>query len=172
MFETKNCWKHPSWRREYNDVECFHGVLRQTHHCERYKGSTKVWIYSCRPWPLLHVIFFFRMMATLPKHVDVRRLTACILHAWIEELQDEFTILPWLAYSPDIKKSRIKWDHFDYNVCFMDPQPRNLAQLANSLESAWLNGSMNTFKNLIYSIHVRFAVVHSRKGFWQVVKLM
>ncbi|GIY40910.1 c4b-binding protein [Caerostris darwini] len=46
----------------------------------------------------------------------------------------------------------------------MDPQPRNLAQLAPALESAWLNIPVNTFRNLIDSLPARLAAVRSAKG--------
>ncbi|KAH7960332.1 hypothetical protein HPB49_018729 [Dermacentor silvarum] len=48
----------------------------------------------------------------------------------------------------------------------MDPQPRNLAQLATALESAWLNIPVNTFRNLIDSVPARrdLAAVRSAKG--------
>ncbi|GIY30474.1 hypothetical protein CDAR_120121 [Caerostris darwini] len=46
----------------------------------------------------------------------------------------------------------------------MDPQPRNLAQLAMALESAWLNISVNTFRNLIDSLSARLASVRSAEG--------
>ncbi|GBL71856.1 hypothetical protein AVEN_231511-1 [Araneus ventricosus] len=45
----------------------------------------------------------------------------------------------------------------------MDPQPRNLAQLATALESAWLNIPVNTFRNLIDSLPARLAAVRSAK---------
>ncbi|GBL90185.1 hypothetical protein AVEN_130310-1 [Araneus ventricosus] len=50
----------------------------------------------------------------------------------------------------------------------MDPQPRNLAQLATALESAWLNIPVNTFRNLIDSLPARLAAVRSAKGADQV----
>ncbi|GBN83879.1 hypothetical protein AVEN_267936-1 [Araneus ventricosus] len=46
----------------------------------------------------------------------------------------------------------------------MDPQPRNLAQLATALESAWLNIPVNTFRNPIDSLPACLAVVRSAKG--------
>ncbi|GFS71112.1 transposable element Tcb1 transposase [Trichonephila clavipes] len=45
----------------------------------------------------------------------------------------------------------------------MDPQPRNLAQLATALESAWLNFPENTFRDLSDSLPARLAAVHSAK---------
>ncbi|GFX88403.1 hypothetical protein TNCV_2278711 [Trichonephila clavipes] len=36
----------------------------------------------------------------------------------------------------------------------MDPQPRNLAQLATALESAWLNIPENTFRDVTLFLHV------------------
>ncbi|GBM44993.1 hypothetical protein AVEN_225741-1 [Araneus ventricosus] len=45
----------------------------------------------------------------------------------------------------------------------MDPQPRNLAQLATALESAWLNISVNTFRNITDSLPARLAAVRSAK---------
>ncbi|GBO29687.1 hypothetical protein AVEN_17164-1 [Araneus ventricosus] len=46
----------------------------------------------------------------------------------------------------------------------MDPQPRNLAQLATALESAWLNIPVNTFRNLIDSLPVCLVAVRSAKA--------
>ncbi|GFV31992.1 transposable element Tcb1 transposase [Trichonephila clavipes] len=46
----------------------------------------------------------------------------------------------------------------------MDPQPRNLAQLATALESAWLNIPENTFRDLSDSLPAGLAAVHSGKG--------
>ncbi|GFV26173.1 transposable element Tcb1 transposase [Trichonephila clavipes] len=46
----------------------------------------------------------------------------------------------------------------------MDPQPRNLAQLATALESAWLNIPENTFRDLSDSLPARLAAVRSAKG--------
>ncbi|GFV46855.1 transposable element Tcb1 transposase [Trichonephila clavipes] len=45
----------------------------------------------------------------------------------------------------------------------MDPQPRNLAQLATALESAWLNIPENTFRDLSDSLPARLAAVRSVK---------
>ncbi|GFU81348.1 transposable element Tcb1 transposase, partial [Trichonephila clavipes] len=45
----------------------------------------------------------------------------------------------------------------------MNPQPRNLAQLATALESAWLNIPENTFRDLSDSLPTRLAAVHSAK---------
>ncbi|GFW26870.1 hypothetical protein TNCV_1377131 [Trichonephila clavipes] len=45
----------------------------------------------------------------------------------------------------------------------MDPQPRNLAQLATALESAWLNIPENSFRDLSDSLPARLAAVHSAK---------
>ncbi|GBN34945.1 hypothetical protein AVEN_25990-1 [Araneus ventricosus] len=84
--------------------------------------------------------------------------------AWFEEHQDEFTVLPWPANSPDLNPIENLWDHLDRVVRAMDPQPRNLAQLATALESAWLNIPVNTFRNLIDSLPARLAAVRSAKG--------
>ncbi|GFV03193.1 transposable element Tcb1 transposase [Trichonephila clavipes] len=46
----------------------------------------------------------------------------------------------------------------------MDPQPRNLAQLATALESAWLNIPENTFRDLSDSLPARLAAVRSAKA--------
>ncbi|GBM02423.1 hypothetical protein AVEN_76475-1 [Araneus ventricosus] len=78
--------------------------------------------------------------------------TACSVCAWFEEHQDEFTVLPWPANTPDLNPIENLWDHLDRVVRAMDPQPRNLAQLATALESAWLNIPLNTFRNLIDSL--------------------
>ncbi|GFX27364.1 transposable element Tcb1 transposase [Trichonephila clavipes] len=61
------------------------------------------------------------------------------VHAWFEECQDEFTVLPWSANSPDLNLIENLSDHLNQVVRVMDPHPRNLAQLATTLESAWLN---------------------------------
>ncbi|GFV33218.1 transposable element Tcb1 transposase [Trichonephila clavipes] len=55
-----------------------------------------------------------------------------------KEHQDEFTVPPWPANSPELNPIENLWDHLDRVVRAMDPQPRNLAQLATALESAWL----------------------------------
>ncbi|GBN66291.1 hypothetical protein AVEN_102345-1 [Araneus ventricosus] len=60
--------------------------------------------------------------------------TARSICAWFEEHQDEFTVLPWPANSPDLNPIENLWDHLDRVVRGMDPQPRNLAQLATTLE--------------------------------------
>lgn len=49
------------------------------------------------------------------------------------------------------------------SVSAMDPQPRNLAQLATALQSSWLNIPVNT-KNLIGSLPARLAAACSAKG--------
>ncbi|GFX98130.1 hypothetical protein TNCV_4907771 [Trichonephila clavipes] len=54
----------------------------------------------------------------------------------------------------------------------MDPQPRNLAQLATALESAWLNIPENTFRNLSDSLPARLAAVRSAKEDNQTAQLM
>ncbi|GBO20588.1 hypothetical protein AVEN_75193-1 [Araneus ventricosus] len=68
------------------------------------------------------------------------------------------------ANSPDLNPIENLWDHLDRVVRAMDPQPRNLAQLATALESAWLNIPVNTFRNLIDSLPARLAAVRSAKG--------
>ncbi|GBM93554.1 hypothetical protein AVEN_153783-1 [Araneus ventricosus] len=84
--------------------------------------------------------------------------------AWFEEHQDEFIVLPWPANSPDLNPIENLWDYLDRVVRAMDPQPRNLAQLATALESAWLNIPVNTFRNLIDSLPALLAAVRSAKG--------
>ncbi|GBM28639.1 hypothetical protein AVEN_621-1 [Araneus ventricosus] len=74
--------------------------------------------------------------------------------AWFEEHQDEFTALPWPEDSPDLNPIENLWDHLDRVVRAMDPQPRNLAQLATALEAVWLNIPVNAFRNLMDLIHV------------------
>ncbi|GBN00451.1 hypothetical protein AVEN_85519-1 [Araneus ventricosus] len=95
---------------------------------------------------------------------NARCHTARSVCAWFEEHQDEFTVLPWPANSPDLNPIEILWDHLDRVVRAMDPQPRNLAQLATALESAWLNIPVNTFRNLIDSLPARLAAVRSAEG--------
>ncbi|GBM50487.1 hypothetical protein AVEN_254767-1 [Araneus ventricosus] len=95
---------------------------------------------------------------------NARCHTARTVCAWFEEHQNEFTVLPWTANSPDLNPIENLWDHLDRVVRAMDPQPRNLAQLAAALESAWLNIPVNTFRNLIDSLPARLAAVCSAKG--------
>ncbi|GFV44057.1 transposable element Tcb1 transposase [Trichonephila clavipes] len=95
---------------------------------------------------------------------NARCHTAASVRAWFEEHQDEFTILPLPANSPDLNPIEHLWYHLDRVVRAMDPQPRNLAQLATALESAWLNIPENTFRDLSDSLPARLAAVHSAKG--------
>ncbi|GBN52542.1 hypothetical protein AVEN_185532-1 [Araneus ventricosus] len=95
---------------------------------------------------------------------NARCHTARSVCAWFDEHQDEFTVLLWPANSPDLNPIENLWDHLDRVVRDMDPQPRNLAQLATALESAWLNIPVNTFRNLIGSLPARLAAVLSAKG--------
>ncbi|GFU56770.1 transposable element Tcb1 transposase [Trichonephila clavipes] len=90
--------------------------------------------------------------------------TAASVHAWFEEHQDEFTVLPWPANSPDLNPIEHLWDHLDRVVRAMDPQPRYLTQLATALESAWLNIPENPFRDLSDSLPARLAAVRSAKG--------
>ncbi|KFM72166.1 Transposable element Tcb1 transposase, partial [Stegodyphus mimosarum] len=94
---------------------------------------------------------------------NARCHTAASVRAWFEEHQDEFTVLPWPANSPDLNPIEHLWDHLDRVVRAMDPQPRNLAQLATALESAWLNIPENTFRDLCDSLPARLAAVRSAK---------
>ncbi|KFM62688.1 Transposable element Tcb1 transposase, partial [Stegodyphus mimosarum] len=95
---------------------------------------------------------------------NARCHTAASVRAWFEEHQDEFTVLPWPANSPDLNPIEHLWDHLDRVVRAMDPQPRNLAQLATALESAWLNIPENTFRDLCDSLPARLAAVRSAKA--------
>ncbi|GFU04088.1 transposable element Tcb1 transposase [Trichonephila clavipes] len=95
---------------------------------------------------------------------NARCHTAASVRAWFEEHQDEFTVLPCPANSPELNPIENLWDHLDRVVRAMDPQPRNLAQLATALESAWLNIPENTFRDLSDSLPARLAVVRSAKG--------
>ncbi|GFU93741.1 transposable element Tcb1 transposase, partial [Trichonephila clavipes] len=95
---------------------------------------------------------------------NARCHTAASVRAWFEEHQDEFTVLPLPANSPDLNPIEHLWYHLDRVVRAMDPQPRNLAQLATALESAWLNIPENTFRDLSDSLPARLAAVHSAKG--------
>ncbi|KFM66113.1 Transposable element Tcb1 transposase, partial [Stegodyphus mimosarum] len=94
---------------------------------------------------------------------NARCHTAASVRAWFEEHQDEFTVLPWPANSPDLNPIENLCDHLDRVVRAMDPQPRNLAQLATALESAWLNIPENTFRDLCDSLPARLAAVRSAK---------
>ncbi|GBN96435.1 hypothetical protein AVEN_223045-1 [Araneus ventricosus] len=104
------------------------------------------------------------MLTAVHRRHNARCHTARSVCAWFEEHQDEFTVFPWPANSPDLKPMENLWDHLDRVVRAMDPQPRNLAQLATSLESAWLNIPVNTFRNLIDSLPARLAAVRFAKG--------
>ncbi|GBM39529.1 hypothetical protein AVEN_270712-1 [Araneus ventricosus] len=95
---------------------------------------------------------------------NARCHTARSVCTWFEEHQDEFTVLPCPANSPDLNPIENLWDHLDRVVRAMDTQPHNLAQLATALESAWLNIPVNTFRNLIDSLPARLAEVRSAKG--------
>ncbi|GBM91921.1 hypothetical protein AVEN_132271-1 [Araneus ventricosus] len=95
---------------------------------------------------------------------NARCHTARSVCAWFEEHQDEFTVLPWPANSPDLNAIENLWDHLDRVVRAMDPPPSNLAQLATALESACLNIPVNAFRNLIDSLPTRLAAVRSAKG--------
>ncbi|GFW29417.1 transposable element Tcb1 transposase [Trichonephila clavipes] len=116
-------------------------------------------------------LFFLRMMAS-----SSRTMRAASVRTWFEEHQDEFTVLPLPTNSPDLNPIEHLWYHLDRVVRAIDPQPRNLAQLATALESAWLNIPENTFRDLSDSIPARLAAVHSAKGgysgFCQMVTLM
>ncbi|GFX81619.1 transposable element Tcb1 transposase [Trichonephila clavipes] len=95
---------------------------------------------------------------------NARCHTAASVRAWFEEHQDEFTVLPWPANSPELNPIENLWDHLDRVVRAMDPQPRNLAQLATALESTWLNIPENTFRDLSDSLPTRLAAVRTAKG--------
>ncbi|GFX78902.1 transposable element Tcb1 transposase [Trichonephila clavipes] len=95
---------------------------------------------------------------------NARCHTAASVRAWFEEHQDELTVLPLPENSPDLNPIEHLWYHLDRVVRAMDPQPRNLAQLATALESAWLNIPDNTFRDLSDSLPARLAAVHSAKG--------
>ncbi|GFU72666.1 transposable element Tcb1 transposase [Trichonephila clavipes] len=95
---------------------------------------------------------------------NARCHTAASVRAGFEEHQDEFTVLPWPENSPDLNPIEHLCDHLDRVVRAMDPQPRNLAQLATALESAWLNMPENTFRDLSDSLPTRLAAVRSAKG--------
>ncbi|GBN92122.1 hypothetical protein AVEN_80942-1 [Araneus ventricosus] len=105
------------------------------------------------------------MLTAVHRRHNARCHTARNVCAWFEEHQDEFTVLPWPANSPDLNPVENLWDHLDRVASTMDPQPRNLAQLATALESAWLNIPVNTFRNLIDSLPARLAAVRFAK-FW------
>ncbi|GFW65371.1 transposable element Tcb1 transposase [Trichonephila clavipes] len=90
--------------------------------------------------------------------------TAGSVRAWFEEPQYEFTVLSGAAHSLDLSPIENLWDHLDRIVRAMDLHPRNLAQLATALESAWLNIPGNIFRSLIDSLPARLAAVHSVKG--------
>ncbi|GBN81765.1 hypothetical protein AVEN_22855-1 [Araneus ventricosus] len=104
------------------------------------------------------------MLIAIHRQDNPRCHTARSVCAWFEEHQGVFTVLPWPANSPDLNPIENLWDHLDRVVRAMDPQPRNLAQLATALESAWLNIPVNTFRNLIDSLPARLAAVRSAKG--------
>ncbi|GFX27711.1 transposable element Tcb1 transposase [Trichonephila clavipes] len=57
---------------------------------------------------------------------NARCHTAASVRAWFEEHQDEFTVLPWPANSPELNPIENLWDHLDRVVRAMDPQPHNL----------------------------------------------
>ncbi|GFV34568.1 transposable element Tcb1 transposase [Trichonephila clavipes] len=90
--------------------------------------------------------------------------TAGNVHSWFEEHQDEFTVLPCPAKSPNLIPIENLWHHFDRNVRALDPHPRNLAQLATALKFTWPNIPVNTFRNLINSFPARLAAVRSAKS--------
>ncbi|GFV56346.1 transposable element Tcb1 transposase [Trichonephila clavipes] len=102
--------------------------------------------------------------------------TAGSVHAWFKEHQDELTVLPWSANSPDINPMANLYDHLNRVVRAMNPHWSNPAQLAMTLESAWLNIPVNTFRDLIDFFPARLAAVRYAKigysGFRHVGTLM
>ena len=96
--------------------------------------------------------------------------------AWLEELQDEFIVLPRPLSFPVLNTIKNLWDHLYWVFRAMYSQPHNLAQLATQLELTWLNISVNTFRILTDSFLAHFAAVCSAKGdysgFSQVIEFM
>ncbi|GBO09667.1 hypothetical protein AVEN_69938-1 [Araneus ventricosus] len=114
-----------------------------------------------------------RRLVNAPMLIAVHRQDNASCHtarsvcALFEEHQDEFTVLPWPENSPDLNPIENLWGHLDRVVRAIDPQPRNLVQLATALESAWLNTPVNTFRNLIdSSCTSRSGPVCQRWLFW------
>ncbi|GBN29442.1 hypothetical protein AVEN_81884-1 [Araneus ventricosus] len=68
------------------------------------------------------------MLAPVHRQDNARCHTARSVCEWFEEHQDEFTVLPWPANSPDLNPIENLWGHLDRVVRAMDSQPRNLAQ--------------------------------------------
>ncbi|GFW71051.1 DDE_3 domain-containing protein [Trichonephila clavipes] len=86
------------------------------------------------------------------------------VRAWFKEHQDEFTILPRQANSPDLNPINNLLHHLYRVAHVMDPHSRNLVQLAKAMESVWLNIPGNIFTNLIDSLAARLAAVYSAKS--------
>ncbi|GFU68105.1 transposable element Tc3 transposase [Trichonephila clavipes] len=159
-----HCRNGPSWRREHYGLgNVFLAFSGFTDHCGRHDGSIQVRICPCGPCPPYMRIVFPQYDGIFQQD-NARCHTAASVRAWFEEHQDEFTVLRWPANSPDLNPIEHLWDHLDQVVRAMDPQPRNLAQLATALESAWLNISENTFRDLSDSLPARLAEVRSAKG--------
>ncbi|GFT51624.1 DDE_3 domain-containing protein [Trichonephila clavipes] len=75
-------------------------------------GSIQVHICPYGPCPPnMHIVF--PQDDDIYKQGNVKCHTAVSVCAWFEEHQDEFTILPWPANSPDFNSIENLWDHLD-----------------------------------------------------------
>jgi predicted ATPase len=72
-----------------------------------------------------HVYLYMRIVlhqgAGIYQQDNARRHTVRSARAWLEEHQDEFTVLPWPANSPTLNPIENLWNHLDRVVRAMDP---------------------------------------------------
>ncbi len=104
-----------------------------------------------------HLLMYFQQ-DNAPYH------KAQIISDWFLEHDNEFTLLKWPPWSPDLSPIEHLWDVVEREIHIMDVQPTNLQQLRDAIMSIWTKISEECFQHLVESMPRRIKAVLKAKG--------
>lgn len=98
----------PNWNRgQYSLGNVFQVFSENINHSGRHDGSTKLRIYLCASYPPLLENDGMFQQDNASCH------TTRSARAWLHMHQNAFTVVPWLANSPDLNAIEKLWDPLD-----------------------------------------------------------
>ena len=75
-----------------------------------------------------------------------------------------FSILDWVAQSPDLNPIENLWDYLDCQIRKRNPLPHSKNELIRAVQEEWANISLETLHHLILSLPRRVEAIIKARG--------